>query len=139
MEGENKLDTRKRQLGFSLLEVMIALVILAISLLALAGLMSTSTEYNASGSRVTEASVMAQDTLEFLRGSQWSAIASDSNDITGANGIPYHVAWNVTVVPNPVPPPNDILRVVTITVTWTDKINHSVSFGPYTIARPPAQ
>lgn len=133
------MDMFKKAHGFSLLEVLIALVILAIALLALAGLMTTSTEYNASGSRVTEASVMAQDTLEFLRGSPWNAIASDSNDITGANGIPYHVSWNVTVAPNPIPPPNDILRAVTITVTWIDKINHTLTFGPYTIARPPGQ
>ena len=137
------MDMLKRQSGFSLLEVMIALVILAVALLALAGLMTTSTAYNASGSRVTEASIIAQDTLEILRGSQWSDISNDhpenDKDVIGANGIHYHVLFNVNQVPNPVPPPDNILRVVTITITWTENIDHTLTFGPYTITRPPGQ
>lgn len=137
------MDMFKKAHGFSLLEVLIALVILAIALLSLAGLMTTSTAYNASGSRVTEASVLAQDRLELLRGTAFKDIdpsPAGGVDSPGANGMVYNVSWSVNAVPNPVPPPDDsILKAVTITVKWTDKISHSLTFGPYTIARPPGQ
>ena len=124
----------KKAQGFSLLEVLIALVILAIALLSLAGLMTTSTGYNASGSRVTEASVLAQNRLELLRGTRWDTLASGALvHNLGANGMDYGISWSVNSLPG------DILRSVTITVTWTDKIDHSLAFGPYTIIKLPGQ
>ncbi len=108
--------------GFSLIEVLIALVILSISLLGMASLMSTATKYNASGGRLTEATTFAQDKLETLRIAPWTQIVSSAaaDAITGSTGTSYARSW--VVVPNP----DDTLRAVTITVSWNDGVDHSV-------------
>jgi prepilin-type N-terminal cleavage/methylation domain-containing protein len=122
--------------GFTLIETLIALVILAIALLALAGLMVTTTRNNSFGSHVTEASTFAQGTLETLRVARWTDIVSGNDTITGGNGISYNRVWTVTTQP---PSPNDVLRVVTIAVNWSDTKNHSITIGPYNIMKPPGQ
>jgi prepilin-type N-terminal cleavage/methylation domain-containing protein len=113
--------------GFSLIEVLVALVILAISLLALAGLMTTTTKNNAFGGNLTEAATMAQDKMEELRVTGWDIIinGSDTNPIRGLN---YNRAWTVVIGPNSPLPPNDNEKRVTVTVNWNDGIARSISF-----------
>ncbi len=65
------MNLSMRSKGFSLIEVVIALFILAICLLALAGLMVTTTRNSSFGGHMTEASTFAQDKLEQLRVSPW--------------------------------------------------------------------
>jgi len=110
--------------GFSLIEVLIALVILSISLLGIASLMATTTRYNSSAGHMTEAATFAQDMLEQLRVTPWANVVTNPNPdtITGATGITYSRTW--TVAPNA----DDSLRTITVTVTWNDGISHSISF-----------
>jgi prepilin-type N-terminal cleavage/methylation domain-containing protein len=113
-----------RSKGFSLIEVMIALVILAVALLALAGLMITTTKNTSFGGHMTEAATFAQDKLEQLRASPWTGIIAGADTQVGATGISYARSW--TVAANP----NGDQRWVTITMNWTDptkKTNHSIS------------
>ena len=110
--------------GYTLIEVLVALVILSISLLGIASLMSSSTRYNASGGRLTEATTLAQDRLEKFRITPWVNVATGNDTIQGATGITYARAW--TVVSNPAPP-DDTLKTATVTVNWNDGTNHSVS------------
>jgi type IV pilus assembly protein PilV len=111
--------------GFSLIEVLITLVILSISLLALASLMAMTTRNNSFGSHVTEAATFAQDKLEELRVTSWGNLPpfSGSDQRSGSTGINYTRNWSVN--PNP-PSLNDTLRTITITVTWNDRVNHSI-------------
>jgi len=113
--------------GFSLIEVLVSLVILAISLLALAGLMTTTTKNNAFGGNLTEAATLAQDKLEELRVTGWDIIinGSDTNPIRGLN---YNRAWTVVLGPSSPPSPNDNEKRVTVTVNWNDGIARSISF-----------
>jgi prepilin-type N-terminal cleavage/methylation domain-containing protein len=117
----------KKSKGFSLIEVLIALVILAIALLALAGLMVTTTKNNSFGNHMTEAATLAQDKLEELRVSPWASIANGNDAVPGSTGITYTRNWNVSILANPNPPPNDLEKSVTITVSWNDGINRSIS------------
>jgi prepilin-type N-terminal cleavage/methylation domain-containing protein len=113
-----------RSKGFSLIEVMIALVILAVALLALAGLMITTTKNTSFGGHMTEAATFAQDKLEQLRAAPWTGIIAGADTQVGATGISYARSW--TVAANP----NGDQRWVTITMNWTDptkKTNHSIS------------
>ncbi|MGZ6236579.1 MAG: type IV pilus modification PilV family protein, partial [Syntrophales bacterium] len=57
----------KNKNGFSLIEVLIGLVLLAIGLLAIAGMQISSVRGNFFSSNLTQASVLAQDRLETLR------------------------------------------------------------------------
>jgi len=112
--------------GFSLMEILIALVILSITFLALAGLMVQSTRNNSFGGHITEAATFAQDKLEELRSTTWLTIIPGSDLITHPNGINYARNW--TVVPNAIVPPltEPTLKTITITVNWNDKTDHSI-------------
>ena len=120
----------KKSKGFSLIEVLVALVILSIALLALAGLMVSTTRNNASGGHLTEAATFVQDTLERLRVSPLSAIplnVTTTDNPVGSTGVNYIRSW--IAVPN-IPAPNNTLDTITITVSWTDPVKlqqHSIS------------
>ncbi len=113
-----------RSKGFSLIEVMIALFILAISLLGLAGLMVATTRNNSFGGHMTEAATFAQDKLEQLRASPWAGIMAGADTVGGtgiSTGISYARSWTVT------PNPDGTQRWIRITINWTDTISHSIS------------
>jgi prepilin-type N-terminal cleavage/methylation domain-containing protein len=123
------LKVLMRSKGFSMVEVLIALLILAISLLALAGLMMTTTRNSSFGGHMTEASTFAQDKLEQLRVSPWAGIITGTDTITTAipgvpgTGIVYTRNWAVT------PNADGNQRWVSITINWTDPTknsNHSI-------------
>lgn len=111
---------RTNSKGFTLIEVLITLVIMAVSLLALAGLMATTTKSNAAGGHITEASTLAQDRLEELRAVQWDNIpvGTASEQRSGSTGMNYVRNLNVQQ--------NGSLKTVTITISWADRTNHSI-------------
>lgn len=114
--------------GFSLIEILIAIVILSISLLALAALMATTTQNNSFGSHMTEAATFAQDKLEEFKLIPWDNIAGGA-DSKPYQDIPnyYTRTWNVSTLVNPTPPPNNLLKTINITINWNDGINRSIN------------
>jgi prepilin-type N-terminal cleavage/methylation domain-containing protein len=120
----------KRSKGFSLIEVIIALFILAIALLALAGLMISTTKNNSFGGHMTEAATFAQDKLEQLRAAPWTSIVAGADTVKAeipgvpGTGIIYARSWTVAYNPNL------DQAWVTITINWNDptaKTTHSIS------------
>ena len=114
-----------KQKGFTLIEILIALVILSISLLGLASLMAMTTKNNSFGSHVTEAVTIAQDKLEEFRAVRSQAPplgdipdGPGQDQKTGSTGINYARNWNVVT--------NGSLRTITVTISWNDRTNHSV-------------
>ncbi len=79
--------------GFTLIEVLLALVILSVALIGLAGLMATAIKSNALGKNATYASNLAQERLEALKlsatvdfdGAALTDTVAASNPLTGAN------------------------------------------------------
>ena len=61
------IQSAKRKTGFSLLEVMVALVIFSIGLIGLAGLQSASLSYNQSAYLRSQATYLAYDMLDKIR------------------------------------------------------------------------
>ena len=99
--------------GFTLLEVMVALVIFTIGLLGLAGMQIMAIKGNSFGQQMTVASTIAQNQLEAMRESAGSL--SDGNDtVTDQNGITYTRTWTVTA-----DSPDTNMDTVLITVSWT--------------------
>jgi type IV pilus assembly protein PilV len=107
--------------GFTLIEILISLVILSISLLALAGLMVTTTRNTSFGGHLTEAATFAQDQLEQFRAMRWQDIPPEPGpDLkTGSTGINYTRSWNVVQSGN--------LKTITVTINWTDQTNHMLT------------
>jgi len=106
--------------GFTLIEVLIALVILSIAFLALAGLMVQTTKNNSFGGHVTEAATFAQDKLEELRATSWVALTPGTDRKTGSNGVDYGRSWAVVT--------NNNVKTITININWDDKTRHSMRF-----------
>jgi type IV pilus assembly protein PilV len=120
LKGGFILNLLLKSKGFTLIEVLVALIILSFSLLALAGLMVTTTKNNSFGSHMTEAATFAQDKLEELRVIKWESL-NDGNHTDqqgGSTGITYTRNWNVTT--------NGSLKTITISVNWNDRTSHSI-------------
>ena len=111
--------------GFSLIEVLIALVILSISFLGVAGLMVQTTNNNSFGCHMTEAAIFAQDQLENFRTSPWTNVVTGNDVRQSSTGINYARSW---IVVSNVAPPNDTIKEITITISWNDRVSHSVGF-----------
>lgn len=111
--------------GFTLVEVLVGLVILAIGLLAIAGMQLSSVKGNSFSSNLTQASVLAQDRLEILRSLDWSHAdlnAGVHHESTIPNTI-FSREYNIAVIPG------TTMLDITVTVRWRDDSDHSVSFS----------
>ena len=116
----NSLEER----GFTLIEVLIGLIILAIGILAVAGMQITSIRGTSFSNSLTQASVIAQDRLEFIK----SLPLNDARLDTGTYPDPPNIGiftriYQATRNANP--------NYVTIiyTVSWLEKgVTHTVSF-----------
>jgi len=111
--------------GFSLLEVLIALVFLAVGLLALAMLQVTSLRGNTFSQHLTRATLMAQDRLEFLKNLPLNSNRLlrnqyDDQRVT-LSGISFERTYSVTE--------EDNIKTIQYTVSWNDGRNHSVTFA----------
>ena len=106
--------------GFTLVEVLIAIVVLSVALLALAGLQIVSIRSNSFGNHMTEAVTLAKDVMEEMKDTQWEQIQGSTDNPEGASGIIYRRVCSVTT--------SDEIKTVTVRVTWTwNEENHQVA------------
>jgi type IV pilus assembly protein PilV len=115
--SESGVSKRKRhEQGFTLLEIMIALSILAIGLLAVASLQMTSIRGNAFASGVTEGTTLATDRIEKLLALPYTDAALSAGDHTDSDPPSgYAVNWQVT---DDVPLNNT--KTIELIVSWRD-------------------
>jgi prepilin-type N-terminal cleavage/methylation domain-containing protein len=121
--------------GFSLIEVLVALVILAVGLLALAMFQVTAIRGNAVASKWTIATQLSQDRLERFRHVAWDNIVSSpaggyntgtmqpvyaslpgaQGDSQASRGTQFYRVWNVN---------NDstTLKTITVWTCWQDEL-----------------
>ncbi len=107
-----------RDKGFTLMEVMIAIVVLSVALLALAGLQIISIRSNSFGNHMTEAITLAKDLMEEMKNIEWEDIEDRDDDPIGSSGITYHRECRVAEAGR--------IRTVTVRVSW-DNDNHRVT------------
>ena len=116
----NSLEER----GFTLIEVLIGLIILAIGILAVAGMQITSIRGTSFSNSLTQASVIAQDRLEFIK----SLPLNDARLDTGTYNDPPDIGiftriYQATRNANP-----NFVNII-YTVSWLEKgMTHTVSF-----------
>jgi len=116
------MNLLKQRFGFTLIEILIALVIFSISVLAFAGLTVTATRTGSYRGRMTEAVTFAQDKLEELKAKSWEKIVSGGDQKTGPTGINYTRNWIV------LEKETRNLKTVSITIDWKDRVDHSIAF-----------
>jgi type IV pilus modification protein PilV len=105
----------KKQKGFTLVEVLVGLVILAIGLLGVAALSTTSIRVNANANHLTEAYQIAQAEMEKMTIASWGTLASGSSTVTSKTEKVFTNSWLVT--------PTGNLKDVALTTSWVDATN----------------
>jgi prepilin-type N-terminal cleavage/methylation domain-containing protein len=115
------MNFQKKSGGFTLLEILIALIIFSVGILALTSLTVTATRTGSYGGRMTEAVTFAQDKLEELNANSWEKIVSGADQKTGPTGINYTRNWKV------LEKETRNLKTVSITIEWNDPVGHSLS------------
>lgn len=113
------------QRGFSILEVLITLVVLAGGLLAIGNLYGKIMNGSAAAKERSEAVVLAEQKLEELRYNLYASIAAGSDTVSATTGsgsnANFSRSWTVTTSTNP------NYKEVQLTVSWTDSRNQSQS------------
>ena len=119
----------EKQTGFSLIEVLIGLIFLAVGLLAMAGLQGTSVRRNTFSNNLMQATYVAQDRLEFLKNLPFSdPLLSTENHVDGTTKISdlvFNRSYTVELVNDS---KGDYLKI-SYMVKWNDGTNHSISFS----------
>jgi len=136
--------------GFTLLEVMIAMAILAVGLLAIAGMQIIAIRANAQSREVTEAITLATRHLDYLKSLPYNDPALDDTEETNNDNLTdtqnvdhsdpnnpingkYNRIWNVA---DSTPNPNT--KTVMVIVSWLsgpNQISKQVQF-PTVISKP---
>lgn len=118
----------KKQGGISLLEVLIALTILAAGIIALVKFQGDLMRTRVELSQETEALMLAQDQMENLRYYQvlntTAGFTAYQDKVSGSTSVvktttTYTVAWTIATFTAP------DYKTATVTVTWTDPMNVS--------------
>jgi type IV pilus modification protein PilV len=117
-------DTGLDSGGFTLIEVVIAMAIFSIGILAIAGLQVTATSGNAKARFATEAATLAQDVVERLMALDYDpgAVPQRTEFDNTQNGnrayqdptSRYTVDWTVSAADTPI---NNAIRI-NVTVRW---------------------
>jgi prepilin-type N-terminal cleavage/methylation domain-containing protein len=113
-----------RKNGFSLLEVLIALLLFAVGILAIGGIQIGSIRGNSFSQEVTQATVLSQEKLEELKRMPFD----DSNLGIGHydEGVLSDSRFSRSYEVEPI---SLTLKAVRVTVSWTENIDHSVSLS----------
>ncbi len=121
---------RGREGGFSLVEVLIAMSILSVGLMALAQMQIVAMRFNRQNAQRAEAENVAQEQMETVINTTWAppagppganVLALDGTQDVTRNGNTYHVT---TSVPGPVV--NNTLNV-TVQVTYNDGVARTIT------------
>lgn len=122
--------------GFTLIELMIAMVILGIGLFSIAALQMNNVRYNTGSKKSAEGYTWAMDQVERLLTSKYTPINNAGNSCGDPASVdfscmahrinqgPYTVAWNVAN--NSANVPNSV--AVNVNVTWNAKQVAAVTF-----------
>lgn len=121
MSGRDNLMDDK---GFSLVELLVAVTILAVGLLGIAGLQGNTIRRNVSAMKNTEATALIEDKIEDYRDTPYTSISEGTETETslGTGGIYTRVS---TVQENT---PLNNTKTITVQVSWSDPSDHTFSF-----------
>jgi type IV pilus assembly protein PilV len=118
-----------RKEGFSLIEVLICVVFLAIGLLAIASLQVTSVRGNFFSNNLMQATYVAQDGLEFLKNRPLNDVSLSTGNHNDGTVVISDLTFNRSYSVESVPDPNGSYLKVNYSVRWNDGTDHHISFS----------
>src|SRR5690554_4738105 len=135
----SSLKQQQQRNGFTFVEVLVALVIIAIGVTGLVSLQRTFMQSSVRAAERGTALTLAQERLEKIRFEMYEDIAAGTDTQT-IDDKAYSIAWTVTPryfngtwvttgdanMPNPVPPEPDAKAVV-VNVSWTTRGGEAVA------------
>ena len=120
MNFMNMFNTRNNS-GFTLMEVLVAMVILSVGLLGTAGLTARIINSNKLSNMITTATVLAQDKMEEIKMAGYAGVGDiddlnpyeDEDPVTG-----YSIFRRVTFIKGVGTPAVSGLKSIAVTVSW---------------------
>ena len=119
--GSKRLqNTIYKDKGFSLIELLIAMTVMALGMLAAASMQYSAVRNNTTGNTSTQATMLAKTTLEMLKNQDIDSTALAVGDyvdptLVDANGNPggiYNRNWRIDLL-------GTSARRISVTVEWT--------------------
>jgi prepilin-type N-terminal cleavage/methylation domain-containing protein len=116
-------DARER--GFTLIEVLVAIIVLSLAMAGMVALSANGTQATAYTRHAGEASMVGQDKLERLRVSPAATLANGTDTVdaheVAAAGAPYTRTWTVSW--------SGTVATLVVQVTWTDAgTTHTITY-----------
>jgi prepilin-type N-terminal cleavage/methylation domain-containing protein len=108
----------KRERGFTLVELLIALALSMIGLLGLMALQISAIKGNASSRNFAEATALAQEKLEKLQVVPYANVAASTETALGANPASTQTPYTRTVT---IISDNGTTKVIEVEVSWPDE------------------
>jgi len=121
-------ERNRRSKGLTLVEMMVAMIVLSIGLLGVAGLQARAITEGSGGRHLSEASAMARNRIEELGRLAWDATDLDDSGgawvvdptpIDGLDGVAYTVSDRIDW--DNVDPAVVQLKAIEVRVTWNDE------------------
>jgi prepilin-type N-terminal cleavage/methylation domain-containing protein len=109
---------RQEQQGFTLIEILIALFILSVVLLAISSMVFSVMRATSQSKEMAAATTLLQDKLEYLKNAQVGSLAS-GNDSINLGNISYLRQWIISTAAN--------VTTITVTVNWNSRGTHNIS------------
>jgi prepilin-type N-terminal cleavage/methylation domain-containing protein len=113
--------------GFSLAEVMIAMVILTVGVLGIAASSATITRMSSEGGRSSGSAAVAESRIEVLTATPCASLASSGSATSGK----FSETWTVTT--------SNLLRTITVNVTYpSGRASRTAAYVAYMSCAPKA-
>lgn len=130
---ETQMDKLKKESGFTLLEVLVAITIFAVGLLAVAALHTSAIKMNSTSNKLTNLSTLAMDQIEKLSALPYAdpALNAGTDKPAASPTSNYSISYDVTdttVVIDSVPV--SIKKTVTVKVSGRGKTENITFIKP---------
>ncbi len=115
---------KQNENGFSLLELMMGLLFLAVGLLSIGAMQVVAIQGNSFSKDLTKATMLAQTKLEELK-----RLGFNDSNLSSGDHNEGSVAGSIFSRNYRVQDTTSTMKSLTVTVQWTDRTNHNVSLS----------